>query len=98
MMCTVLMKILFFNQIQQMLKLMYYQSKKECNIKEPNRHTRAADKIVFDIPSRCTAKFLNSSYYIGSQLWDTLPGDTQRMENLSDFEKSISPLYKTYQM
>ena len=85
-------------QKQQMLKLMYYQSKKECNIKEPNRHTRAADKIVFDIPSRCTAKFLNSSYYIGSQLWDTLPGDTQRMENLSDFEKSISPLYKTYQM
>ena len=44
--------------IEQMLKLRYHQSKNKGNIKVANRPTRAAGKVVFNIPSRCTNKFL----------------------------------------
>ena len=81
---------------KQLLKLMYYQSKKMENLKEPNRHTRATEKIVFKIPTRCTTKFLNSSYFRGTQLWNNLPRNIQCSETMFKFEKSIAPLYKTY--
>ena len=80
----------------QLLKIMYHQSKKLQNIKTAVRPTRAAEKVVFNIPSKCTTKYLNSSYYLGTQIWDNLNGDIQRSENVMEFEKSIAPLYKTY--
>ena len=76
---------------------MYYQSKNKKRIKEPNRHTRAAEKIMFSIPSRCTTKFLNISYCVGTQIWNNLSGDTQWTENALEFEKKILPLYEPYQ-
>ena len=78
---------------------MYQQSKNVENINIANRHTRAAEKLVFNIPSRCTTNFFSSPYHIGTQLWNNLPGDTQLSENSLKFESNIHvlPLYKTYQ-
>ena len=81
---------------KQLMKLMYYQSKKARNVKKSERQTRAAEKVVFNIPSRCTTKFLSSAYYIGTQLWNELSLDVQRSENIMKFDKSISPLYNVY--
>ena len=82
----------------QLLKLMYHQSKNDENIKVAKRHTRATEKIVFNIPTRCTPKYLNSSYYLGSQMWNNLNEATQRMEDIKKFEKSVASLYKTYRV
>ena len=80
----------------QFLKLMYQQSKNDENIKVAVRPTRAAEKIVFNVPTRCTQKYLNCSYYLGVQMWNGLTENTQRTENIKKFEKCIAPLYKTY--
>ena len=81
---------------KQLTKLMYYQSKNENNVKKSERLTRAAEKIVFNIPNRCTNKFLRSVYYTGTKLWNDLPLDVQRSENIMKFDKSITPLYNIY--
>ena len=81
----------------QLLKLMYQQSKNIYNIKVPVRPTRATEKIVFNIPTRCTTKYLSSCYYLGTQLWNKLTENTQRMANIKGFEKCIMPMYKVYQ-
>ena len=81
----------------QLLKLMYLHSKCVYNIKVANRCTRGAEKVVFNIPTRCTTTYLNSPYYIGTQLWNDLSNITQRSENIRQFEKSVSPLYRVYQ-
>ena len=60
---------------------MYYQSKNIENIKVANRQARAAEKIVFKIPSKCNTEFLNSPYYLGTQLWNKLSDDVQRMNS-----------------
>ena len=80
----------------QLLKLIYHQSKNPSNIKAPTRPTRAGEKIVFNIPTRCTTKYLNSPYYLGTQIWDNLPVDTQRMNSIRRFEKCVDSLYKVY--
>ena len=82
---------------KQLVKLMYYHSINEQNVKKPIRPTRAAEKIVFNIPNRCTTKFLNSPYYIGTQIWNDLSFAVQSSENMLVFERSISPLYAEYQ-
>ena len=80
----------------QLLKLMYQQSKNISNIKTAARPTRAAQKIVFNIPTRCTNKYLSSPYFLGTQIWNKLAGETQRMESMKRFEKCVAPLYKLY--
>ena len=81
----------------QLLKMMYQQSKNVNNIKVKIRPTRAAEKIVFNVPTKCTTKYLNSPYYVGTQLWNNLNEMTQRKENIFEFEKSIAPMYRLYQ-
>ena len=52
----------------QLLKLMYQQSKNIGNIKPVVRPTRAAEKIVFNVPTKCTTKYLSSPYYLGTHI------------------------------
>ena len=73
---------------------MYYQSKNVHNIKVAARSTRAGGTIVFNIPAKCTTKFLNSPYYIGIQLWNKLEDDIQCSESITQFDKKVVPLYK----
>ena len=83
--------VIYQRRKKQLVKLMYYQSKNVKNVKQSERRTRTAEKIVFNIPNRCTTKFLSSVYYIGTQLWNELPLNVQCLENILEFDKSISP-------
>ena len=65
-------------------------------MKKSERQTRAADKILFIVPGRCTSKFLNSAYCIGTQLWNDLTLNVQQSEDIVKFDKNISPLYDVY--
>ena len=79
-----------------MLKLLYDCSKDRIYLKITANRTRADVKVVFDIPGKSTTKFLNSPYYKGSQIWNTLPVDVQRANNNNVFSKQIRPMYSTY--
>ena len=73
-----------------LLKLLYGWSKTVNHLKVPQRVTRAGSKIMFDIPTRCTDKYLNSPLYRGSQVRDTLSEIVQRSE--TNCKKSVSQL------
>ena len=62
---------------------MHQQSRNTRNIKTIIRPTRAAEKIVFNIPTRCTTKYL-------TQIWNNLTEGIQRMENIKRFEKCVA--------
>ena len=53
------------------ITVLSHSSKKRKNVK-------ADAKIAFDIPDRCTTKFLNSPYYMGAQIWNLLTETIQR--------------------
>ena len=80
----------------QLLKLLYSYSKAETNIKVPVRYTRAATKVVFKIPSRCTDKFLTSPLYKGTKLWNNLDVNVQRSETIDNFMKLTKPNFMRY--
>ena len=65
-------------------------------LKTPARVTRANVKVVFDVMSRTTTKYLNSPFLRGTVLWDNLPVEMQKVENLSKFMKLLKPQYKQY--
>ena len=71
---------------------MYNQSKNVNNIKKVCRPTRTTEKLVFNIPAKCSTGFLKSPYYIGTQLWNGLNNDVQRVETTWQFDKKIRPL------
>ena len=54
----------------QLLKLIYPESRDPQNGKIATRPTSAADKIVFNVPLKCTTKYLNSPYYLGTHMWN----------------------------
>ena len=62
----------------QLLKILYYRSKNQVFVKVPVRETGANVKIVFDVMSRTTTKYLNSPFLRGAVLWDGLPVEIQR--------------------
>ena len=83
-------------RVFQLLKLLYDCSRDRRYLKITAKRTRAEAKNVFDIPGKCTAKFLNSPFYKGTQIWNTLPVDVQRAMNINNFSKHIRPMYSTY--
>ena len=82
--------------IFQLLKLMFDYSKNGNNLKLPIRLTRAATKVVFKKPARCTHKFLNSPFYKGTLIWDDLDYNVQRAETLKEFVRQIKHNYRIY--
>ena len=81
----------------QILKLLYGYSTIAANVKTPTRQTRAGNKIVFKIPSRCSDKYLNSPLYKGSKLWDKLDVTVQCSDTIDVFMKGVKPRYVIYQ-
>ena len=75
---------------------MFEYSKNDANLKIPVRPTRSATKIVFKTPARCNHKYLNSPFYKGTRLWDTLDNNVQRARNLDEFVRHVRPDYSTY--
>ena len=80
----------------QVLKLLYDCSKDIKYLKRTANRTRAEAKIVFDIPDKCTTKFLISPFYKGTQVWNSLPENVQRSPNDYVFSKHIKPMYSMY--
>ena len=80
----------------QLLKLMYYHSKDVGNLKLVERPTRGGIKIVFDVPTKCNKKYLDSPYYKGTQLWNDLTNEVQRLENIVLFDKKVRPMFNLY--
>ena len=67
------------------------------SLKVPARATRANAKVVFDVMSRTTTKYLNSPFLRGTVLWDNLPVETQKAENMCVFKKLLKPRYNEYE-
>ena len=82
--------------IFQLLKLLYGYSRNRNHLKAPIRLTRAGTKVVFDIPTKCTDKYLNSPLYKGSQIWDLLPENVQRSDTLKEFIRYTYYCYAEY--
>ena len=53
-------------------------------------------KVKFDIMSRATTKYLNSPFLRGTVLWDALPVEIQKVENIHKFKKQMNKRYKKY--
>lgn len=51
--------------------------------------TRSHDTIAFRLPSRCSAKFMNSFIYIGRNLWNALGPDIKSIPTLNGFSMSV---------
>ena len=83
-------------RIFQILKLLYNYSKNGKYVKVTANRTRADAKIVFNIPDKCTTKFLNSPFYKGTQVWNLLPEHVQRSANTDVFIRHIKPMYRSY--
>ena len=82
--------------IFELLELLFDYSRDLLKLKVPVRPTRAGSKIVSDIPTRCSNLYLRSPLYKGSQIWDTLPENTQRSNTLAQFVKTVKHQYAVY--
>ena len=82
---------------KQLLRLMYLHSKKEGNLKIPVRRTRAAAKVQFNVPDRCTRKYMNSPFYKGNEMWNVLDVELQKSNSVLEFAKGLKNLYARYQ-
>ena len=80
----------------QALKLIYGCSKKVDYLKITANRTRAESKIVFDVPDKCTNKYLNSPFYKGVHIWNSLLEPIQRSDTIDVFTKYVKPMYKKY--
>ena len=75
---------------------MYKLAEKGKARKIPNRVTRNQQKYVFKVDTKKGKKYEKSAFYVGTQLWDKLPKETQTKDNIFEFKKEISKLYQTY--
>ena len=81
---------------KQLLRLMFLLSKDKKFIKVPGRLTRAANKIVFKVPTKILPVYERSPYYIGTLLWNELSQATQESNYIVEFKKIIGRMNKTY--
>ena len=81
----------------QLIKLLFYRSKKRRYLKVPVRNTRGNTKVKFNVMSRTTTKYLNSPFVRGTSIWDKLPVDMQKCDTIGEFKKLLKPRYKQYE-
>ena len=79
-----------------LLKILYSYSKSVDHVKPARRLTRAGNKIVFKLPTRCSERYLNSPLYVGAKIWDNLHEDTQRLASIDQFVRRVKPNYVNY--
>ena len=82
---------------KQLLRLMFLHSKIDANIKKPIRVTRAVTKVIFKTATKCVGKYLNSPFYKGTLLWNSLDMDLQKVRDLKTFMECLNRLYVNYQ-
>ena len=79
-----------------LLKILYDYSKNPDHVKPARRATRAANKITFNIPNRCSEKYLNSPLYKGAKIWNTLHENVQLSDTIDFFIKNVKRPYMVY--
>ena len=62
---------------KQLLSIMYKMSRDPVNIVVPARNTRMHKKLVFRTDSKIGTKYVNSPYYKGTKLWNSLSKEIQ---------------------
>ena len=50
------------------------------------------------VSNKISHQYENSPYYIGTKLWNDLPVNIQKAENVFVFKKHIKELYKTFRL
>ena len=83
-------------RIVQTLSLLHDCSNNHDYVKTTRNRTRADAKIVYNIPTKCTTRFLNSPYYKGIQYWNMLENHVQRAATPFIFKKYMRSLYNNY--
>lgn len=75
----------------QLLCLMFKRSYNNVKYRliDPNRVTRAKDKIKFYVPRPTNEKFKSFPFYQGSLLWDQMPPETQKSDSYLAFKVRI---------
>ena len=73
-------------RIYHMLILMYNRSKDPNMIDDRDLPTRQFDKVKFKVINPNVKKAFKSPGYLGAQLWDKLPRDTQLSRSVHDFK------------
>ena len=81
---------------KRMQKLMYLLSKSDKYIQAACRNARSANKVNFKVPTKITHVFDHSPYYIGTKLWENLPENVQKSDNVFVFKKEINRTHKAY--
>ena len=73
---------------------MYIYSKQDNVRLIRERVTRTNDKFIFKTETRIGTKFMNSSFYYGTILWNGLSGEIQSSDNIFMFKIEIAKQYK----
>ena len=81
---------------KQLFILMYKLSKRGVARQITNRNTRIQQKYVFKTDVKIGKKYEKSPYHNRTQMWDKLTRERQFAENIIEFKKKISTLYKNY--
>ena len=81
---------------QQLLMIMYDESRCVENIVEPVRATRQALKLNLRQYKLHNKKYINSPYIRGKYIWDKLPRETQKLPCKIAFKNKIKRKFATY--
>ena len=82
--------LLAARRICHLLNVMYYRSKKAKYLDGRKLPTRQFDKVKFRVINPGIRKAFRSPNYLGSQLWDMLPMETQTSPTIHKFKAKIT--------
>ena len=76
-------------RILHLLSIMYRRSKSELLLDLREIHTRQFDKVKFKVINPVISKAFKAPNYLGAQLWDLLPKETQTSATFSAFKYRV---------
>ena len=76
-------------RVLHLLNLMFHRSKKDVYLDKRQMPTRQFDKIKFKVIAPQVKKAFRSPNYLGAQLWDALPLDTQTSPTFGLFKSRV---------
>ena len=78
-----------YRRIQHLVNLMYHRSKCDQYLDKRDIRTRQFDKVKFKVLNPIVKKAFKSPNYLGAQLWDMLPLDTQTAPTYNLFKYKV---------
>ena len=77
-------------RIMHLLSLMYHRSKNATLLDKGDLQTRQFDKIKFKVINPVIKKAFKIPNYLGAQLWDKLPLETQLSGSFTEFKLRVN--------